>query len=290
MPDAEPTGGQDISASGNQTQKRGFLKTIGKKSSKAGTKVEKSGNARKDTLMGHLLALRRVFIVSVVAVLVGFLVAFLVFSEQMLLFFTQPLHDRELEIIATGLQETFLVQMKTSLIAGIVVASPVVFWQIWSFLKPALYPKERAKFRLVFFVILLLFISGILFAYLLVFGIMVDFFIYTSENLTTPMISIQEFINLLFRFLVPFGLVFQIPVVIVLLCKVGIVTPKKLSKVRKYIVFASFVLAAVLTPPDVLSQIMLAVPMIILFEAGLLVSRINAKRKRKLEDAAEEAS
>ena len=232
-----------------------------------------------NSLTGHLSELRRVVIVSASAVGLSFLIIFFGFSEQLVLFFSQTLTARNIQIINVGVAEVFVTQAKASFIAGIVLAAPVVFWQIWSFLKPALYPKEQAKFLVMFLVIIGLFIAGVLFSYLLVFNIAVNFFLITGENIAVPMISISQYIRMLINFVIPFGLIFQMPVVITVLLKMGIVTRQGLIKGRKYVVFINFVVAALLTPPDLLSQIMLAVPMCILYEICILISRGTSLNK-----------
>ena len=238
-----------------------------------------SKDERNDSLIGHLKELRKVLIISASSIGVCFLIVFIGFSEQLVLFFSQTLINRNIQIINIGIAEVFKTQALASLAAGTVIAAPIVFWQIWSFLKPALYPKEQAMFRLVFLVICALFITGVLFAYLLVFNIAVDFFLVTGENIAVPMISIALYIKMLFSFVIPFGLVFQMPVVITMLLKMGIVTRKGLIKGRKYVVFINFLGAAIITPPDLLTQVMLAVPMCILYEICIFISRGIPSRK-----------
>jgi len=233
------------------------------------------------TFLNHLLALRKVLIISCLAVVVGFLIIFIGFSEQLLIMLSRPLLDMDVDIINTGLAEVFFTQIQVSFIAGFILASPIVFWQIWAFLKPALYPNERTKFRLTFITILILFVTGALFGYLLVFNITINFFLITGYGIATPMISIDRYISMLFNFVLPFGLVFQLPVIINILSRLGIVNTQKLVKIRKYVIFANFVLAAVLTPPDLLSQIMLGVPMCILYEIGIIMSRFTKQQAKE---------
>ena len=239
----------------------------------------------KNSFGGHLKELRKVIIVSACAIGVGFLIVFIGFSEQLILFFSRTLADRNIQIINTGVAEVFRTQALASFVAGIVIAAPVVFWQIWSFLKPALYPKEQTTFRLVFLIICALFITGVLFAYLLVFNIAVNFFILTGENIAVPMISIAEYIRMLFAFVIPFGLIFQMPVVITMLLKLGIVTCQGLVKGRKYVIFFNFLIAAILTPPDIVTQLMLSLPMCLLYEICIFISRgVSFVKREDTED------
>ena len=179
-----------------------------------------------------------------------------------------------------GLTLALAVLLALSLVTGIVLAFPVIIWQVWSFIKPALYPKERRSFRIFFFFALLLFLLGIVFCYASVFFLAIDFFMVSGEDLATPMLSLDKYINFLFGFLLPFGVAFMLPVFIYITTRIGLTTPQMLASKRKYVILAIFVLAAILTPPDVVSQIMLGLPMLLLYEVGILISRMVKKRDR----------
>ncbi|MCL2854384.1 MAG: twin-arginine translocase subunit TatC [Defluviitaleaceae bacterium] len=238
----------------------------------------------KESLLQHLRELRKVLTVSAIAVFVGFVAIFFLFSEELLLFFSRPLLDRDVDIINIGLAEPFVAQLRVSFVAGCVLASPVVFWKIWSFVRPALFPKERAAFRFTFVIVMLLFILGVLFAYIYVFNITINFFLLMGENVATPQISIDMYLRMLFNFVIPFGLAFQLPVITYLLHRLGIVKLQGLTKNRKYVVFAVFVVATIITPPDFLSQIMLALPLLFLYEISIIVIRLTASRKKPVSE------
>jgi len=235
----------------------------------------------KAALLAHLKALRNVLIVSIIAVIIGFLVVFLGFSGQVINFLKAPIHSRGIEVIYLALYETLSTQLKVSLIAGVILASPVVFWQIWSFVRPAFYPHEGRMVLSLFFLTVFLFLLGAVFAYLIVFQMAINFFLVNSEGVALPFISIEKYVNFLVGFVLPFGFTFELPIVMVVLTRSGLVTVKFFTKCRKYIIFLIFILAAILTPPDVISQVLLAVPLIVLFEAGIIVSRITQKRAEK---------
>jgi sec-independent protein translocase protein TatC len=239
------------------------------------------GALPRQVLTEHLKALRNVIIVSIVALVVGFLVMFLGFSEQLLTFMKSPIQARGIDLIYISLHETLATQMKISFIAGAVLASPVVFWHIWSFVKPALYPQEGRLVLSLFFVTVFLFLLGAVFAYLIVFQMAVNFFLVTSAGIATPFISIEKYTDFLVGFILPFGLTFELPVVMVILTRSGIVPINFFTRCRKFIIFAIFVIAAILTPPDIVSQVLLAAPLILLFEIGILVSKIMRKRYEK---------
>ena len=167
---------------------------------------------------------------------------------------------------------------------GAVIASPVIIWQIWRFIKPALYEKEIRAFRIMFFIALLLFILGVVFCYTAVYLLAVDFFLVAGEQLATPMLSIDKYGSFLFGFILPFGIAFQLPVALYLTTRMGLTNYQMLASKRKYVILGIFVIAAILTPPDVVSQVALGVPMVLLYEVGAQVSRITRSRRKTEEE------
>ncbi|MBR1559488.1 MAG: twin-arginine translocase subunit TatC [Clostridia bacterium] len=232
------------------------------------------------TLRDHLLALRKVIIVCVAAVGVGFLISFYFVIDPLLAWITRPIEQRGVQVIYTAVSEALTTKLKVAIVTGIVIAFPVIIWQVWAFVKPALYPKEQRSFRVFFFFALLLFLLGIVFCYGAVFFLAIDFFMVSGEGLATPMLSLDKYINFLFGFLLPFGVAFMLPVFIYITTKVGLTTPEMLVSKRKFVILGIFVLAAILTPPDVVSQVLLGIPMLLLYEAGILVSRLVKKQAR----------
>ncbi|MCL1996670.1 MAG: twin-arginine translocase subunit TatC [Defluviitaleaceae bacterium] len=235
--------------------------------------------AENQTFFSHLEELRKVLIVCIASIFVGFVVTFAFFSEAILNFITAPLTEHNVAVVYIGLAEVFTTQLRVSFIGGVLLASPILFWKVWSFLKPALFPKEKRMFSSVFFVMIFLFVAGVTFAYFLVFNIVINFFLITGEGIATPMISMERFLGLLLSFVIPFGLIFQTPVVIILLHKLGIITIVGLKKIRKYVIFGIVVLSALVTPPDIISLFMMAVPGIALYEIGIIFAKLNELRK-----------
>ncbi len=232
----------------------------------------------KQTIIEHLSAFRKLLIISIVSIFICFLIVLTGFSDMLIDYLIKPIEDRSIEVVYLGVAEAFGIKVKTSLVAGVILASPILLFQIWAFLKPALYKEEQFKFLIFYLSAVLLFATGVIFAYISVFHLAVNFFIITGETIATPMISIEKYIDFLFKFLIPFGIVFQLPIAILILTKSGFVAVEDLCKYRKYIVFTAFVCAAVLTPPDFISQLMLGLPMIVLYEVGILVSRLTNKK------------
>jgi sec-independent protein translocase protein TatC len=245
-------------------------------------KREASPDTRADLpkakLAFHLGALRRCLLISLIAVGAVFLAVFFGFARQLMDILELPLRSRGIEPVFITLYEPIVIQMKASFIAAVVVASPVIIAQIWLFLKPALYPQEGRAVVMLFLISLFLFLAGTAFAAFIVIKMAINFFLLSGEGIAAPFISIEKYVGFLFSFVLPFGVIFELPVVMGLLTRAGIAGPVFFAKTRRYVILLIFVIAAILTPPDVLSQMLLAVPLLVLFEAGIIVSRILEKK------------
>jgi sec-independent protein translocase protein TatC len=248
---------------------------------------------------GHLNELRRRLLIIVLAILAGFLASFN-FSEEIFVILKLPMNSKVsfsmifpfINLIPTGNKiidliflapaEAFWVHMKISLIAGIVGMSPVIFTQLWLFITPGLQKNEK-RFAIPFvFVTSGLFIFGTLFCFIIVLPFAMNFLLNFKTGSLIPMISVEKYIDFCLKFILAFGIVFELPVVLVFLTRSGLVSVETLSKNRKYAVLMAFVAAALLTPtPDAFNQTLMAVPIIILFEGGLIASRIFAARRKK---------
>lgn len=252
------------------------------------TKVPETGpqpetveQERKQALITHLAALRNVLVICAGAILAAFLLTFYFAVDRLMDFIMRPIVARGIEVIYTAMSEALVTKLKVALIGGVIVASPVIVWQVWGFLKPALYPNERRTFRVLFFVALLLFLMGIVFCYCAVYTLALDFFLVAGENLATPMLSIDKYVGFLFGFLLPFGLAFELPVALYMTTRMGWTTAETLASKRKFVILAVVAIAAVLTPPDVVSQVMLSIPMLLLYEVSILVARFVKPRERE---------
>ena len=239
-------------------------------------------------VMEHLRALRNVIFISAVAILVGFVAVFYLAIDVLMGWITTPIVARGIEIIYTAMSEALMVKFKVALVAGIVLASPVVIWQLWSFISPALYKHEKKMFISLFFASLILFLVGILFCYGAVYLLAVDSFIVAGENLATPMLSIDKYVGFMFGFIVPFGVAFMLPVFIFVTTKMGWTNYEMLASKRKFVILGITVFAAFLTPPDVVSQVMLGIPMVALYEVGAQIARFVKPREKSEYDNFEE--
>ena len=245
--------------------------------------VAEGGEAEEEalSLRDHLMALRKVIVHCVIAVGIAFLASFYFVIDPLMQWITAPIEARGVQVIYTAVSEALTTKLKVAIVTAVVLAFPIIIWEVWSFIKPALYPKEQRSFRIFFFFALVLFLVGIVFCYASVFFLAIDFFMVSGDGLATPMLSLDKYINFLFGFLLPFGVAFMLPVFIYITTKVGLTTPEMLASKRKFVILGIFVIAAILTPPDVVSQVMLGIPMLLLYEVGILVSRMVKKTARE---------
>lgn len=233
--------------------------------------------AYQPPLKEHIAELRRRIIWCLASIGVSFFVIITFFINHLMQLLAQPINERGIQFIYLGLAEAMTAQIKVAFIASLVVSAPIVFWHIWDFIRPALYASEK-KYVLIFALSsVLLFVMGVAFGYVVVFLSAITFFVYMGENLATPMLSISQYVGFMFGFVLSFGIVFELPIAVYVLCKLGFVTVEQLVAIRKYVVLVIFVVAAFLTPPDVLSQCLMAVPMLVLYEIGIWVAKLGCR-------------
>lgn len=244
----------------------------------------------KTPFTSHLDELRKRIIICIVAVAAGFLGSYC-FAEQIFDILVKPLKavlPPDSVLIFTGLPEAFFVYLKLSLFGGIILAIPVILWEVWCFTAPGLYDREK-KYAYPFVIFsTVLFATGVSFGYFVVFPIAFKFFMGYSSDLIKAMPSVKEYLTFSCKLLLAFGVVFELPLFILFLAKIGLVNDKMLRSKRKFAILGIFALAAVLTPPDVVSQILMALPLLILYEIGILVAKFFGKKEEKEEEEEEE--
>lgn len=231
-------------------------------------------------LMGHLLELRSRILKILVFVTVVF-VALLYFSNDIYNLISAPLVKKlptGSMMIATDIAAPFFTPIKLTVLAAIFVSIPYILYQIWAFIAPALYQHERKLVTPLIVSSSLLFYLGVAFAYFIVFPLAFGFFVSTMPDNIAMNTDMTKYLDFVMSFFLAFGFSFEVPVAIVLLCWSGFTTAESLRQKRPYIIVMAFVVGMLLTPPDVLSQILLAVPICILFEIGLFFSRFYEKK------------
>lgn len=241
----------------------------------------------QETFISHLVELRNRLIKALAVVLVVFM-CLVPWAGTVYDLLAQPLMAHlpaGSKMIATGVITPFMVPIKVTLLAAFVVSLPVILYQAWAFVAPGLYEHEK-KFGLPLVLgSTVLFLMGIAFCYFFVFGTVFKFIAEFSPASITPAPDIEQYLNFVMTMFLAFGVTFEVPVVVVLLVRFGIVSVAKLKEFRPYAIVVAFVIAAVVTPPDVVSQFMLAIPMCLLFELGLFLGSIMSRSETADADA-----
>jgi len=235
----------------------------------------------KQAFFEHIAELRKTLICCVAVLLIGFVLVFGFFQETLMDILLKSLRDLGLDVVYTMIGEVWVTKMKVAFVAAFVAAFPFMSFFIWRFLAPALYPHEKKAFGLSFFMSIILFLLGVSFAYFIVLPVTVNFFVSFGENTADAMLTVSKYVSFLFSFVIPFGLIFLMPIAVYLLTKVGVLKAMVLKKTRKYVMLLLLILAAILTPPDVISQLMLFFPMMILWEISIMVAKHTKPIKKE---------
>ena len=237
--------------------------------------------ADEQTFVSHLLELRDRLIRVLIAVLVVFLCLF-PFANDLYTLLAEPLLRHLPEnstMIATEVASPFLTPFKLTLVLAFFVAIPMVLYQIWSFIAPGLYRDERTLVYPLLITSVILFYVGMAFAYYVVFPLVFGFLVGVAPEGVTVMTDISHYLNFVLKMFFAFGVAFEVPIATILLVWSGATTPKKLASKRAYIVVGAFIIGMLLTPPDIISQTLLAIPMLILFECGIIFSKYFVRKK-----------
>jgi len=238
------------------------------------------------TLISHLLELRDRLIRAIVAVAIAFLPC-MYYSNQISTFVATPLKEKlpkGTQLIATTVMSPFTTPFKLSLFVAVFFAMPVVIYQLWAFVAPGLYRHEKRFAVPLLISSILLFYTGVVFAYFFVFPVMFQFFAATTPHGVAMMTDISAYLDFVLTMFLAFGAAFEVPVAVVLLVVTGIVKLEKLQENRGYVLIGIFIIAALLTPPDAVSQCIMAIPMYALYEGGLVMARILSKMRRETSD------
>jgi sec-independent protein translocase protein TatC len=236
------------------------------------------------TLFDHLLELRSRLLRAVIGILLVFC-CLAYFAQDLYHYLAKPLLDtipEGAQMIATDVASPFFAPFKLTIVLAIFVAMPYILFQIWSFIAPGLYRNEKRLIAPLMFGSTLLFYSGIAFAYFIVFPVILAFFSSVAPEGVTIAPDISSYLDFTLKLFFAFGAAFEIPVVIILLCWTGVTDPDSLRNKRPYVAVGAFVVGMLLTPPDIISQTLLAIPMLLLFEVGLFIASIHHKRSNDI--------
>jgi sec-independent protein translocase protein TatC len=241
----------------------------------------------QESFISHLIELRERLMHAAGAVLVLFIALFFwPGSGAIYDFLAQPLMSAlppDAKMIATGVVTPFMVPVKVTALVAFLIALPYVLYQAWAFIAPGLYEHEKKLAAPLVIGSTVLFLLGVAFCYYVVFGRVFTFIHNFAPKSITPAPDIEAYFSFVITMFMAFGVTFEIPIVVIVLVRMGIVSVDKLRDARPYVIVGAFVVAAVVTPPDVVSQFMLAVPMCLLYEAGLIFGRFVTKPKAEAE-------
>ena len=242
--------------------------------------------------MSHLIELRDRILRIVVVVIAIFMVLFF-FANDLYHIVSAPLLAQLPEgstMIATGVAAPFLTPFKLSLVTSIFIAIPFIFYQFWSFVAPGLYRHEKRLALPLLVSSIFLFYAGIVFSFYVVFPLMFAFFTATTPEGVSMMTDISQYLDFVLKMFFAFGLAFEVPIVTIVLTITGVTNADKLAEKRPYIIVGSFVVGMLLTPPDIISQTLLAIPIWLLFELGVIFSRMIGNKKAEREAQEQESS
>lgn len=245
----------------------------------------------QDTFISHLVELRNRLVKASVAIFIIFAVLFLAWPGPAAIydFLARPMMASlpvGAKMIATGVTTPFLIPMKVTLLVAFILSLPWVLYQLWAFIAPGLYAYEKKLVAPLVISSSLLFIIGVAFSYFFVFGTVFKFINEFAPKSITVSPDIENYFDFVMTMCLAFGVTFEVPIVVIVLVRMGLVTVEKLKSIRPYVIVGAFVIAAIVTPPDVMSQLFLAVPLMLLYEVGLFLAPIFARVTKAPEEVA----
>ncbi len=232
-------------------------------------------NENMQNTLAHFQELAWRMRIAAIAYVLGVLIL-MNFSDLVFAYLTTPLRallPKGAGLVFLNAPDVFFTYLKIALLLSLFATSPILLYQVWAFIAPAMYQHERKAFIAYVLASTLLLLAGAAFAFYLVFPIMFQFFLGFANEQIMPMLAIKEYLGLALKLMFAFGLSFQIPILIMLLSRLNIIDAKTMAEKRRYVIVWMFIFAAILTPPDVISQLMLAVPMMLLFELGIVLAK-----------------
>lgn len=237
-----------------------------------------------ETFVSHLIELRDRLLRSIVGLLVAFLALF-PFANKIYALLAAPMIDKLPEgthMIATAVVTPFFVPLKVAMMTAFIISLPHTLYQLWMFIAPGLYAHEKKLMLPAIVVSSCLFLCGMAFAYFLVFPVVFTFILSSAPDGVAVMTDIAEYLDFVMTLFLAFGFAFEVPILVVLMAHFGWVTTKQLKEMRGYVIVGAFILAAIFTPPDIISQFMLAVPLWLLYEAGVVVVQIIQRKEKSI--------
>lgn len=231
----------------------------------------------KQTLVEHLNELRGRILKCILSLAVCTVIVY-TFIDKLMGFLTKPVG----KLVFIAPQEAFIANIKAAFFGGLLLGSPIIIYQIWKFVSDGLLSNEK-KYTLIYGpVSFVFFIIGICFGYFIIVPIGVNFLLGFATNVLVPMITISNYLSFVTTLSIAFGAIFETPIIILFLTKLGVVTPAFLLKKRKHAIVIIFILSAIITPPDVITQVLMAIPLILLYELGIIFAKVASKKMNRV--------
>ncbi len=240
-------------------------------------------NKTDSTLISHLLELRTRVIRIIAGIALGFLPC-AIYARELYTLLAQPLLEKLPQggqMIATDVVTPFFVPMKVAMMLAFLITLPHTLYQIWAFIAPGLYSHEKRLALPLVFTSSFLFLLGMAFAYFAVMPLVFEFITFFAPDGVAVMTDIGKYVSFVLSMFFTFGITFEVPVFVMVFVKVGLVTVEKLREIRQYVLVGAFIIAAIFTPPDIVSQFMLAIPLYLLYELGVLIASLSMKKNKK---------
>jgi sec-independent protein translocase protein TatC len=253
------------------------------------------GNAepgQEQSFLSHLIELRQRLVRSAIAIVIVFL-ALSPFMKEIFDVLSEPMMaalPTGSKLLATGVITPFMVPLKVTLFSAFIIALPYVLWQVWAFVAPGLYRHEKKLAAPLIVSSVAMFAAGVAYCYFVVFKLIFRFIANFAPMSVTVSPDIEAYFSFVMGMFLAFGITFEVPIVVVLLARFGIANVEKLKQVRPYVIVGAFIVAAIFTPPDVVSQLLLAIPLVVLYELGILLARFVEKPKAAEESSPQEVS
>ena len=247
---------------------------------------------QEQSFLSHLIELRSRLVRSAIAILIVFL-ALSPFMKEIFDVLSEPMMaalPTGSKLLATGVITPFMVPLKVTLFSAFIIALPYVLWQVWAFVAPGLYRHEKKLAAPLIISSVAMFAAGVAYCYFIVFKLIFRFIANFAPMSVTVSPDIEAYFSFVMGMFLAFGITFEVPIVVVLLVRFGIASVEKLKQVRPYVIVGAFIVAAIFTPPDVVSQLLLAIPLVLLYELGIILSRFVSKPKPAEESSPQEAS
>lgn len=245
--------------------------------------INKIKRKKPRTYVEHFKELRLTIILSIFFTIAGVLLSYVFFMDFLTDMVMKPIEGLNAQVIFTNISESFSTEIKIAMISGVIVSFPVTLLLIWRFISPAFLAKERKTAIIAIPVSIILFGLGVSFCYYIILPLTISFFLSASSLNMNALLTVGNYVNFIFKLIVTFGIIFETPLIVYSLIKLDMISISGITKARKIVILIIVILGAVITPPDIISQILVAVPMYLMYEIGIIAGKISIGKRKRIE-------